>query len=90
MNAITPVPTVPFPAGPVADNTPDTCQAAADPRVGPLLDLVQSLFTALGDVGTNFSSAVTDPLTRSRVLAHAEDNIRLCRDRLNTILATTP
>ncbi|MGW4803064.1 hypothetical protein [Kitasatospora sp. NPDC004272] len=63
---------------------------SADPRVGPLLDLVQSLFAALSDVGTNFSAAIPDPVTRRKVLTHAEDNTRLCRDRLNTLLAKTP
>ncbi|RPE27224.1 hypothetical protein [Kitasatospora cineracea] len=76
------VPVVPFAAASAAADAP----RPADPRVGPLLDLVQAMLHALGDIGTNFSSAIPDPVTRHKVITHAEDSTRQCRDRLNKIL----
>ncbi|MFI9331922.1 hypothetical protein ACIGZJ_30825 [Kitasatospora sp. NPDC052868] len=62
---------------------------AADPRIGPLLDLVQGVLAGYGELATTFAENVPDPEARQRLLRHTQNLIIDARTRYSAIAIAT-
>lgn len=61
-----------------------------DPRVGPLLDLVQGVLAGYGELAATFAENIPDPDTRQRLLRHTQNTLDEARARYSTIAVTGP